>query len=145
MPNGRWVPFEYNGNSPHKCKTSASSKNSSIKSKGPVKTNSNDEEIIKIADPIWNNGDYISPPINGLKAFGRVYAGWAFSQSFFREKGYKNLGFNDVEELLVDWENDHVKNWDANNLLLFLLCCGTYTQSWGRKLLGIAVTLPRAK
>jgi len=69
------------------------------------------------ADPIWNNGDYISPPINGLKAFGRVYAGWAFSQSFFREKGYKNLGFNDVEELLVDWENDHVKNWDANNLL----------------------------
>ena len=69
------------------------------------------------ADPIWNNGDYISPPINGLKAFGRVYAGWAFSQSFFREKKYKNLGFNNVEELLIDWENDHVKNWDANNLL----------------------------
>ena len=22
-----------------------------------------------------------------------------------------------VEELLVDWENDHVNNWDANNLL----------------------------
>ena len=73
------------------------------------------------ADPIWNNGDYISPPINGLKAFGRVYAGWAFSQSFFREKGYKNLGFNEVEELLVDWENDHVNNWDANDLLVKLL------------------------
>ena len=38
------------------------------------------------ADPIWNNGDYSSPPIEGLKAFGRVYAGWAFSQYFFREK-----------------------------------------------------------
>ena len=73
------------------------------------------------ADPAWNNGDYTSPPIRGLKAFGRVYAGWAFSQSFFREQKYKNLGFKDVDELLVDWENDHVKNWDANNLLTKLL------------------------
>ena len=73
------------------------------------------------ADPSWNNGNYNSPPIKGLKAFGRVYAGWAFSQSFFREKKYKKLGFNNVEELLVDWENDHVNNWDANNLLTKLL------------------------
>jgi len=69
------------------------------------------------ADPTWSNGNYSSSPIKGLKAFGRVYAGWAFSQSFFREKKYKELGFNDVEELLIDWENDHVNNWDANNLL----------------------------
>ena len=73
------------------------------------------------ADPIWNNGDYSSPPIKGLKAFGRVYAGWAFSQSFFREKKYKELGFKNIEELLIDWENDHVNNWDANNLLTKLL------------------------
>ena len=73
------------------------------------------------ADPIWNNGDYSSPPTEGLKAFGRVYAGWAFSQSFFREKKYKELGFKNVEELLIDWENDHVNNWDANNLLTKLL------------------------
>ena len=57
------------------------------------------------------------PPIAGLKAFGRVYAGWAFSQKFFRERLYKKLGFQTEEELLKDWENDHVKNWDANNLL----------------------------
>ena len=73
------------------------------------------------ADPIWNNGDYSTPPTEGLKAFGRVYAGWAFSQSFFREKKYKELGFKNVEELLIDWENDHVNNWDANNLLTKLL------------------------
>ena len=73
------------------------------------------------ADPAWNNGNYSSPPVRGLKAFGRVYAGWAFSQSFFREKAYKILGFQNVEELLVDWENDHVSNWDANNLLTKLL------------------------
>ena len=73
------------------------------------------------ADPTWNNGNYSSPPIEGLKAFGRVYAGWAFSQSFFRERKYKELGFKNVEELLIDWENDHVNNWDANNLLTKLL------------------------
>ena len=69
------------------------------------------------ADQNWNNGDYTSQPINGLKAFGRVYAGWAFSQTFFRNETYKELGFESIEDLLKDWENDHVKNWDANNLL----------------------------
>ena len=70
-----------------------------------------------IADKKWNNGNYKKQPIEGLKAFGRVYAGWAFSQDFFREELFKKLGFKTVEELLQDWESDHVKNWDANNLL----------------------------
>ena len=70
-----------------------------------------------VADKNWNNGDYKSPPVAGLKAFGRVYAGWAFSQDFYREELYKKLGFKSVEDLLKDWENDHVENWDANNLL----------------------------
>ena len=91
--------------------------------------NDNDDAIVFLegvkaalcADPIWNNGDYSTQPTEGLKAFGRVYAGWAFSQSFFREKTYKQLGFKNVEELLIDWENDHVSNWDANNLLTKLL------------------------
>ena len=69
------------------------------------------------ADNNWNLGNYKSPPIKGLKAFARVYAGWAYSQTFFREKTYNKLGFKTLEDLLVDWENDHVNNWDANNLL----------------------------
>ena len=69
------------------------------------------------ADQTWNEGNYVSPPVKGLKAFARVYAGWAFSQSFYREELYKKLGFETAEDLLVDWENDHVENWDANNLL----------------------------
>jgi len=36
------------------------------------------------ADGNWNKGNYTNPPIEGLKAFGRVYAGWAFSQTFYR-------------------------------------------------------------
>ena len=30
---------------------------------------------------------------------------------------FKKLGFQTAEELLKDWEDDHAKNWDANNLL----------------------------
>ena len=69
------------------------------------------------ADEKWNEGNYDYPPIKGLKAFGRVYAGWAFSQTFFREELYKQLGFKTIEDFLQDWENDHVQNWDANDLL----------------------------
>ena len=69
------------------------------------------------ADKNWNKGNYKSPPVTGLKAFGRVYAGWAFSQDFFRQSLFKKIGFNTAEELLLDWEKDHAKNWDANDLL----------------------------
>ena len=69
------------------------------------------------ADKKFNKGNYKKQPVDGLKAFGRVYAGWAFSQDFYREKLYKKFGFKNAEELLKDWANDHAKNWDANNLL----------------------------
>lgn len=69
------------------------------------------------ADQTWNGGAYDAPPVAGLRAFGRVYAGWAFSQTFYRDGLYRQLGFDTVEDLLVDWENDHVDGWDANDLL----------------------------
>jgi homoserine O-acetyltransferase len=68
------------------------------------------------ADAVYADGRYSEPPIMGLKAFGRVYAGWAFSQTFFRERMYRLQGFDSAEELLQDWEQDHL-NWDANDLL----------------------------
>ena len=68
------------------------------------------------ADSLFNGGDYTVPPEAGLKAFGRVYAGWAFSQSFYRQQLFREKGFDTAEDLLVDWEQDHLQ-WDANNLL----------------------------
>jgi homoserine O-acetyltransferase len=68
------------------------------------------------ADAVYADGNYTSPPVKGLKAFGRVYAGWAFSQSFFREQMYRRKGFDSAEALLQDWEQDHL-DWDANDLL----------------------------
>lgn len=44
----------------------------------------------------------------GLKALGRVYAGWGFSQAFYREKLYETfptLGFKNLEDFMVNfWE-----------------------------------------
>ncbi len=69
------------------------------------------------ADGDFKGGDYTSPPVRGLGAFGRVYAGWAFSQTFYREGLYKKLGYENPDALLDDWAEDHADNWDANNLL----------------------------
>lgn len=71
------------------------------------------------ADAAWQNGCYRQPPTAGLKAFGRVYAGWAYSQAFYREGLYRQLGFETVEALLQWWEEDHL-TWDANDLLAML-------------------------
>ena len=68
------------------------------------------------ADSVYADGNYSSPPVKGLKAFGRIYAGWAFSQTFYREQMYRLKGFDSAEALLQDWEQDHL-DWDANDLL----------------------------
>ncbi len=72
------------------------------------------------ADAAFAGGDYTAPPEAGLRAFARVYAGWAYSQAFYREGLYRELGFDAWEELLLDWERDHLR-WDANDLLAKLL------------------------
>lgn len=68
------------------------------------------------ADAAWNDGNYTEPPEKGLRAFGRVYVGWAYSHAFFRDGLYRQLGFPTMEDFVLDWEEDHLK-WDANDLL----------------------------
>tara|TARA_R110002110_G_scaffold104128_4_gene262806 strand:+ start:21521 stop:22552 length:1032 start_codon:yes stop_codon:yes gene_type:complete len=70
-------------------------------------------------DQGFQSGHYQNPPEQGLKAFGRVYAGWAYSQAFFRHELWRHLGFNSIEALLQFWEHDHLTQ-DANNLLTVL-------------------------
>lgn len=70
-------------------------------------------------DARYADGFYVEPPIAGLKAFARVYAGWAYSQAFFRDELYRRLGFDTTEELLNYWEEDHLAQ-DANDLLAVL-------------------------
>ena len=70
-------------------------------------------------DQSYRGGHYHAPPVRGLKAFARVYAGWAYSQAFFRNQAYQKLGFGSSEELLAFWERDHLQQ-DANDLLAVL-------------------------
>lgn len=71
------------------------------------------------ADQCFDSGDYDEPPKAGLKAFARVYAGWAYSQAFYRKDLFITLGFDSAEALLQDWEQDHLTH-DANDLLCAL-------------------------
>ena len=72
-----------------------------------------------LADADFAGGHYVAPPRRGLTAFAKVYAGWAYSQAFYRDGLYRQLGFNSIDQLLDYWVTDHLQQ-DANDLLLQL-------------------------
>src|SRR5580704_4833139 len=41
------------------------------------------------ADPAFQGGDYTAPPVKGLEAFGMVWAGWLYSQEWWRRDLWK--------------------------------------------------------
>jgi len=68
-------------------------------------------------DAAWTGDRFVSRPERGLRAFGRVYAGWALSQAFYREHLYLKLGYSSLDDFLVrDWEASFLRR-DAANLL----------------------------
>jgi homoserine O-acetyltransferase len=71
------------------------------------------------ADTTFEGANYVTPPLRGLAAFGRVYAGWAYSQAFFRERLYEQLGHASPQALLSAWAREH-QEYDANDLLCML-------------------------
>jgi len=57
----------------------------------------------------------------GLKALGRVYAGWGFSQAFYREKLYETaptLGFKNLDDFLVNFWEAWALSKDPENMLV---------------------------
>ena len=69
------------------------------------------------SDDAWNGGWYERQPAKGLRAMSRVYAGWAPSQAFYRQKVYLDLGFSSLEDYLVTaWEGRYLR-LDANDIL----------------------------
>ena len=73
------------------------------------------------ADAAWKNGGYDEQPELGLRAAARVYAGWGFSQAFYWENLWRQLGFASLEDFLVGfWEGFFLDGRDANNLLTML-------------------------
>ena len=49
-------------------------------------------------------------PEEGVRAMGRIYAGWALSQTFYRREMWRGLGFKDLEDFLVrGWEDNFLR------------------------------------
>jgi homoserine O-acetyltransferase len=69
------------------------------------------------ADAAWQGGRFVERPIRALRAFSRVYAGWALSQTFYRERMWADVGYASLEDFLVrNWEGNFLRR-DAPDLL----------------------------
>src|SRR5579883_2190556 len=72
------------------------------------------------ADPAWQDGWFATKPVRGLRAMGRVYAGWGLSQDFYREELWRKIGYSSLEDFLIaNWEGSFGRR-DANDLLAML-------------------------
>lgn len=70
------------------------------------------------ADSTFDAGRYREQPLRGLRAAAHVYAGWGFSQPFYRDRAYEALGFHDRDDF-VDrfWQPLFTEQRDANDVL----------------------------
>lgn len=55
----------------------------------------------------------------GRRAFGRSYAGWAYSADYYRNERYRERGYSSLEAFLASWEEDYVP-WDWRDLVAML-------------------------
>jgi len=70
-----------------------------------------------IADPTWNGTRFEGHPERGLRAFGRIFAGWGLSQAFYRQDIHTQLGARSLEDFLVtDFDTPSLKR-NGNDLL----------------------------
>ncbi|RHZ50524.1 hypothetical protein CDV55_100179 [Aspergillus turcosus] len=68
----------------------------------------------------YANGTYREKgimPVNGVRAFGRVYAAWLTSPAWFRKGRWRELGFTRLEDFL-DMQPPRFSPHDAQDLLL---------------------------
>lgn len=72
------------------------------------------------ADPVWSQDGAGPPPLRGLRALGRAWAGWALSQAWYRRRGWEQLGYATLEDYLVRyWEATYLGR-DAGNLVAMI-------------------------
>ena len=68
-------------------------------------------------DPNFRDGRFVAKPAAGLRAMGRIYAGWAMSHEYYRDEVWREAGFNSLEDYLArSWDVAFARR-DANDLL----------------------------
>ena len=68
------------------------------------------------ADPEFRQGRYTAAPERGLRTMARVWAGWAYSQAWFREERWRDTGAQSLAQFLDQREEQRL-GADANNLV----------------------------
>ena len=60
---------------------------------------------------------FVGRPVRGERAFGRIYAGWALSQTFYRDELWRGLGFSSLDDFLIrNWETTFARRHPADLL-----------------------------
>ena len=72
------------------------------------------------ADPAFANGDYATSPARGLSAFGMVWAGWLYSQEWWRRELWRTNtpAGTTFEQVVERFRSNFIPGADANNLIL---------------------------
>lgn len=72
------------------------------------------------ADEAFQGGDYTAPPRKGLEAFGMVWAGWLYSQEWWRRELWRvnSAPGTTFEQVLEKFRTDFIPGADANDLIL---------------------------
>ena len=71
-------------------------------------------------DPAFDDGFYTRPPIRGLRAFATIYAGWGFSEPFYRSEAFRQFGAATAAEFSARFWEAGFMHLDANDLLALL-------------------------
>ena len=62
------------------------------------------------ADAAYVDGRFLAKPLRGLRAFARIYAGWAVSQTFYRREMWREAGFASYDDwILRGWEGNFLR------------------------------------
>jgi homoserine O-acetyltransferase len=65
--------------------------------------------VLKAA-PEWDGTRFTGRPVRAIRAFARLYAGWAMSQRFYRDELWRGAGFASLEDWLVRaWEGNFLR------------------------------------
>ena len=72
------------------------------------------------ADPAFQGGDYTTPPAKGLEAFGMVWAGWLYSQEWWRRELWRTTSppGTTFDQVLNRFRTRFIPGADANDLIL---------------------------
>jgi homoserine O-acetyltransferase len=71
-------------------------------------------------DPAFNGGNYTTPPTQGMQAFGMVWAGWLYSQEWWRRELWKANApaGTTLEQYMQTFRRNFLSTADANDVIL---------------------------